>query len=178
MFQLKVSAPSAELASIAASAVQSRILTIGMPKLAVPKPPGPELDLLTSAWNGRKLEELTDLTPAPPLHPMERGQGEKACAIAVLTPRSPLSIGWRGGQGERLNARDAARTFAKMTNSRTYTSGAAPRRGECSPARWRQCALPSTPGADNPFQNLVFIRAIVIQTVPWPLAFILSYAHG
>src|SRR2546426_789329 len=38
--------------------------------------------------------------PQPPLHPMERGQGERRPRVSA-SPPNPLPIGWGGGQGER-----------------------------------------------------------------------------
>src|SRR5437016_4278988 len=89
-------------------------------RLAAPGPAKQEPILLSSAWSSRKVQELANLIPVPPLHPMERGQGERKCARPALTPRSPLSIGWRGGQGERLSAYDAATIFAKLTDFRIF----------------------------------------------------------
>ena len=78
--------------------------------------------MLTRGWKGRQVQEVANLTPLPPLHPMERGKAERKCARPALTPRSPLSIVWRGGHGERLSACDAATIFAKLTDFRIYVS--------------------------------------------------------
>jgi len=47
---------------------------------------------------------LANLTPVPPLHPMERGLGGEVARASWPHPPFPLSIRWRGGQGERSHA--------------------------------------------------------------------------
>src|SRR5437899_10433490 len=52
-------------------------------------------------WRGgRPRDELANLTPVPPLHDWRGGWG-RGRTTAAASPSLPLSIGWRGGQGER-----------------------------------------------------------------------------
>src|SRR2546427_5473613 len=50
------------------------------------------------------LFHLAILTPVPPLHPMERGQGERSCARCGPTPVPPPHSMGRGAGGEGIAA--------------------------------------------------------------------------
>ena len=84
------------------------------------------------------------LTPQPPLHRMERGQGERTGrAHAYPAPPFPLPIGWGGGQGERPNA-PAEEKSAPENNNFAYIiqlAASPPRRAGAS-APYRGYGMP------------------------------------
>ena len=79
---------------------QPGIGTAAEMRRAVPMLANPEPNSPTSRFSGRKVQELANLTPTPPLHRMERGQGERTSARPALTPVPPFPSHGEGARGK------------------------------------------------------------------------------